>query len=119
MIAASSTETEAAMTHLSAVPRKIASRAAAAAMAVTLALAAMPAAADPPGHRGHHGHGHKDWGNDRGERWHGWKERHYRRPVVRGRTIYVPAKRTRYYRNIIVVRPYGLWYPGYAYYRSD
>ena len=31
----------------------------------------------------------------------------------------MPAKRTRHYRNVVVVRPYGHWYPGFAHYRRD
>lgn len=33
--------------------------------------------------------------------------------------IVVPPPRARYYRDVIVVRPYGGWYSGYGHYRSD
>jgi hypothetical protein len=42
----------------------------------------------------------------------GWSP-HYRRPV------FVPVYRTRYYRDVVVIRRYGHVYPGYGYYQND
>jgi hypothetical protein len=36
-----------------------------------------------------------------------------------GPVVVVPPGRMRHYRNVVVVRPHGHWYPGYAYYRTD
>jgi hypothetical protein len=52
-------------------------------------------------------------------RRHDWGHRDYRRPVVRGKVIYVPKKRVRHYRNVVIVRPYGRWYYGYGHYHRD
>ncbi len=54
-------------------------------------------------------------GHDRrgpGPEWH---------PPVRhgGPEFVVPPERMRHYRNVVIVRPHGHWYPGYGYYRSD
>ena len=42
-------------------------------------------------------------------------------PVVvhRGKKHIVPRDRIRWYRNVVIVRPYGHWYPGYAHYYHD
>lgn len=40
-------------------------------------------------------------------------------PVRHGPEFVVPPERMRHYRNVVIVRPHGHWYPGYAYYRSD
>jgi len=54
---------------------------------------------------------------------HGYKHRnahHYSRTVVhRGPTVVVKPNRTRYFRNVYVVRPYGRFYTGYGWYKSD
>lgn len=41
------------------------------------------------------------------------------RVMYRGRPYVVPHERTRYYRDVVVVRPYGHWYSGYGHYHSD
>jgi|GEM_PF-1308548 len=40
-------------------------------------------------------------------------------PVHRGRTVVVPPGRTRFYRHVAVVRPYGHAYPGYGVFITD
>jgi hypothetical protein len=48
--------------------------------------------------------------------------RDYRRPPViihRGKPHAVPRDRVRWYRDVVVVRPFGHWYPGYAHYHRD
>ena len=48
--------------------------------------------------------------------------RDYRRPPVvihRGKPHVVPRDRIRWYRDVVIVRPYGHWYPGYAHYHRD
>jgi hypothetical protein len=52
--------------------------------------------------------------------------RPHHRPPARGyyayhgrQRIVVPPPRARYYRDVIVVRPYGGWYAGYGHYRND
>ncbi len=42
-----------------------------------------------------------------------------RRPLHRGPRRAVPRHRHRRYRNVIVVRPYGHWYPGYGHFHLD
>ena len=37
----------------------------------------------------------------------------------RGRPYWAPPNRARQYRDIVIVRPYGHWYPGYGRYRRD
>jgi len=47
---------------------------------------------------------------------------HYRgetKVIYRGRPYGHPHHRTRWYRDVLVVRPYGYWYPGYGYYHQD
>ena len=48
-------------------------------------------------------------------------QRQHRPPYVirRGHIPVVPDGRSRVYRNVVVVRPYGHWYPGYGRYHSD
>lgn len=41
-----------------------------------------------------------------------WHARHHR-------PVYVPVYRTRYYRDVVVVRRYGHVYPGYGHYHND
>jgi len=36
-----------------------------------------------------------------------------------GPIVVVPTHRVRHYRNVVVVRPHGHWYPGYGHYRAD
>ncbi len=45
----------------------------------------------------------------------------WRGPVHYGRgpVVVVPAHRMRQYHNVVVVRPYGHWYPGYGHYAAD
>ncbi len=45
-----------------------------------------------------------------------WSRPHY---WPRGPYYRVPPHRIRYYRQIVVVRPYGHWYYGYGHYRTD
>ena len=61
-----------------------------------------------PDEFGPHGYDH----HGPGPEWH---------PPVRhgGPEFVVPPERMRHYRNVVIVRPHGHWYPGYAYYRSD
>jgi 17 kDa outer membrane surface antigen len=49
-----------------------------------------------------------------------WSQAHgYGWPSHDGRPVFVPVYRTRYYRSVVVIRPYGRLYPGYGYYQSD
>lgn len=50
------------------------------------------------------------------ERWDGHT---WRGPVRHGPVVVVRPERTRHYRNVVVVRPYGHWYAGYGFYRAD
>jgi hypothetical protein len=95
-----------------------------------------PVLADPPGgyhDRGDHrdrrdGHGGpryepKDWGRQYVPEYHG-RERYsgYRRPpffVYGGKPYLAPPGRVRVYRDAVIVRPYGHWYPGYGHYHRD
>jgi hypothetical protein len=45
----------------------------------------------------------------------------YRSPVIvrHGRRHVVPPERVRRYRDVVIVRPFGHWYPGYAHYHRD
>jgi hypothetical protein len=45
--------------------------------------------------------------------------RHYHRPIIVNRTIYVAPRRVRHYRNVTIIRPYGHWYGGYGHFFSD
>ena len=45
--------------------------------------------------------------------------RKYEPPVRYGKPIFVPVYRTRYYRDVVVVRRYGHLYSGYGHYRND
>lgn len=51
-------------------------------------------------------------------RWDG-PSREYRRPVIRDGRVFAPRARTRFYRKVIIVRPYGHWYHGYGFYLRD
>lgn len=52
-----------------------------------------------------------------------YRDRDYHKPLPR--TFYrsgprvVPRERTRWYRDVVIVRPHGHWYPGYAHYHRD
>lgn len=39
--------------------------------------------------------------------------------IRRDHPIAVPAKRIRRYRDVVILRPYGHWYPGYGHYHTD
>jgi len=92
-----------------------------------------PAFADPP-HRDNRADFKKQgvrWNkDDRGG--HRDRDRHYApreryrgyyhdepKVIYRGRPYGAPHHRTRWYRDVLVVRPYGYWYPGYGYYDHD
>jgi hypothetical protein len=76
------------------------------------------ALADPP---------HRDYREDhRGQDRHYAPRKHYReyyhtgpKIINRGKPYSTPPHRTRWYRDIVVMRPYGYWYPGYGYYFQD
>jgi hypothetical protein len=47
---------------------------------------------------------------------------YYKRPPVvihRGKPYTVPRGRVRWYRDVVIVRPYGHWYSGYGHYHHD
>jgi len=50
-----------------------------------------------------------------------YREHYHTAPKViyRGKPYSAPRHRTRWYRDVLVVRPYGYWYPGYGYYDHD
>jgi len=59
---------------------------------------------------------------DRDDRYHRPQaDRRYDKPRVihRGPAYVVPEKRYRRYRDVVIVRPYGHWYPGYAHIHAD
>jgi hypothetical protein len=39
--------------------------------------------------------------------------------IRRDHPVVVPEKRIRRYRDVVVLRPYGHWYPGYGHYHTD
>jgi hypothetical protein len=45
----------------------------------------------------------------------------YSKPYIirRDHVVVVPEKRVRRYRDVVILRPYGHWYPGYGHYHSD
>jgi hypothetical protein len=64
--------------------------------------------------------GHRDRDRHYTSRDHGGD--HYRsvtKVIYQGRPYVAPHHRTRRYRDVLVVRPYGYWYPGYGYYDHD
>ncbi len=82
-----------------------------------LALAGSgPVPADPPGRYYDRGDG---WGYR--DDWRGW----YGGPSAapgkgyRGKSYQAPGHRMRRYRDVVVVRPYGHWYPGYGHHYHD
>lgn len=48
-------------------------------------------------------------------------DRRYDKPGIihRGHGYVVPERRYRRYRDVVIVRPYGHWYPGYAHIHGD
>ncbi len=62
--------------------------------------------------------GWRDDDHDRGKHGRDF-DRDYHHPIVRGHTVYVPARRVRHYRDVVVVRPYGHWYGGYGFFVRD
>jgi hypothetical protein len=46
-------------------------------------------------------------------------DRYDTRVIYRGKSHAAPHHRTRWYRDVLVVRPYGHWYSGYAYHDHD
>jgi len=62
-----------------------------------------------------------DSGSDRHDRddYHkgGPHAKHY--VIRRDHPVVVPEKRIRRYRDVVVLRPYGHWYPGYGHYHTD
>jgi len=76
----------------------------------------LPAFADPPGRY------YRD--DYRGDRWD--RGGHHGKPGKGapfndhgGQRFVPPGHRNRWYRDVLVVRPYGYWYPGYAYFYGD
>jgi hypothetical protein len=101
---------------------------------------AAPAFADPPGRDYRHDNrdyrgdrrdyrdDRRDYRDDRRDRRYAPRERyreqyrdHHRPPLVihRGKPHAAPRGRLRRYRDVVIVRPYGHWYPGYAHYYHD
>jgi hypothetical protein len=66
----------------------------------------------------------RDGHRDR-DRHHAPRERHRdhyyteTKVIYRDRPYAPPHHRTRWYRDVVVVRPYGYWYPGYGHYHHD
>lgn len=56
--------------------------------------------------------------DDDDRRSHG-KPPQFRYPLHHGPQYHVPPDRIRHYHGVVVVRPYGHWYPGYGHYRRD
>ncbi|MCP5367400.1 MAG: hypothetical protein H6907_13875 [Hyphomicrobiales bacterium] len=62
----------------------------------------------------------RDWRQDRRDRradW--WDNRRKDRYWYKGRVLVVPPARRRHYGPVVVMRPYGHWYPGYGYFVRD
>jgi len=105
-------------------------------VASTLVLAGAPAFADPADR--YNQNGQRDYRDDRRDdrreirvdrdrrydprqRYRG-DYRDYRRPphvIYRGKARSAPRDRVRWYRDVVIVRPYGHWYSGYAHYYHD
>ena len=66
----------------------------------------------------HPGKGYRHASRDR----YGKDSREHRKPprvIHRGKPRSVPHDRVRWYRDVVIVRPHGRWYPGYAYHFHD
>jgi hypothetical protein len=69
----------------------------------------------------------RDWSRDRDRRYvirerdRDYRRGHYESPRIehRGRRVVIAPDRVRRYRDVVVVRPYGHWYSGYAHYDHD
>lgn len=49
-----------------------------------------------------------------------FNDRHHSQVIIRhGKRHDVPPDRVRWYRDVVVVRPFGHWYPGYAHHHRD
>lgn len=96
----------------------------------TLVLAGSgPVLADPSDrvyrddHRNYQGD-RKGYRDDRRDRRYAPREQyrdHHRPPLVihRGKPRTAPRDRVRWYRDVVVIRPHGHWYPGYAHHYHD
>lgn len=82
---------------------------ASAALAAALVLTSLPfAQAQPRPEEFGRGYDHHGPGRD------------FHPPVRHGGPAFVvPPGRLHHYRNVVIVRPHGHWYPGYAYFRTD
>ncbi|MEZ5542074.1 MAG: hypothetical protein R3F42_08525 [Pseudomonadota bacterium] len=67
----------------------------------------------PPGYRSGDRHYERDYHYDRDN------HRSPPRIIYRGKPRAIPHDRVRWYRDVVIVRPFGHWYPGYAHYRRD
>ena len=64
----------------------------------------------------------RDWGRALRERDRDYRRGRFEPPriVHRGRTVVIAPDRFRRYRDVVIARPYGHWYPGFGhYYRDD
>jgi hypothetical protein len=87
-------------------------------VAAMLVLAgSAPVFADPP-YRDYRGD-HRDLDNRHIPRGHHPVHREAPVFIHRGKSFVPPGHRMRRYRDIVIVRPYGHWYPGYAYHFHD
>lgn len=80
-------------------------------LACLLAFSPCGLRAQPPGHSPEKHNGHGDYYKG--------KPRHPHYVIRRGPPVTVPDQRVRHYRDVIILRPYGHWYPGYGHYHSD
>lgn len=101
------------------------------ALAVSTGLLACagPASADPS-KRYHDSYDHREYRDDRRRRDYGYsprvRDRHeyrveHRSPHInyRARVRVARPDRVRWYRNVVIRRPHGHWYQGYAHYHRD
>jgi len=96
------------------------------ALAMSTLLLTGPVFADSPD-RYYDRHDRRDYRDDRRHRdsrhdryRHEYRE--HRKPprvIYRGKPRVAPRNRVRWYRDIVIVRPHGHWYPGYAYHYHD
>lgn len=56
---------------------------------------------------------------ERGNRQWNDSDKQYRHPVIQDGRVFAPPGRTRFYRHVIIVRPYGHRYSGYGFYTRD